>query len=172
MKRLGLIFLFLLGCQTTQYQPFDPGKVYFGGEGIAKFHPYGRVAKCRTAFGLDPAAFGGMVTAVSTRIHERFPAMTTAGKRGGPYDPKARCIRVKGVESGESVTLRAVDKCCGKSLSNKTTHQLDMAEEAFVKIGPKAKGNLRVTWALVDCPNELQIQSDSAICDDDYYFTP
>lgn len=171
MRFLLLAVIVLVGCQTTKVEDFDSNRVYLSGEGIAKYHIYDGTSKCKTAFGLDPDAFDLMVTAVSFRIYEKFPAMTKVGKRGGPYNPRARCLRVTGLESGESIMVRAIDKCCGGSLASRSTHQLDLAEEAFVKIGPKAKGNLRVSWSLVDCPGELQVQSDSAVCDNGYYFS-
>ncbi len=171
MKRLLLATLVLTACQTVGTAPYDPDRVYLEGSGIAKYHYYDGTSACKTAFGLDPGAFDNMVTAVSFRIHEKYPAMTKVGRRGGPYDPKARCIRVTSKESGESIHVRAIDKCCGGALSNSSTHQLDLAEEAFVKLGPKAKGNLKVKWALVDCPPELQVTRDSAVCNDGYYFT-
>ena len=173
MKSIWLLILLTLalGCQTTQTAGYDPKKVYLAGEGIAKYHYYDGTSKCKTAFGLDPDAFDMQVTAVSMRIHDRFPAMTKVGKRGGPYDPKARCVRVTGVESGKTIKVRAIDKCCGGPLASKGTHQLDLAEEAFVQLGPKAKGNLRVKWELIDCPPALQVVRASAVCDDGYYFT-
>ena len=68
-------------------------------------------------------------------------------------------------------TVRAIDECCGGSLNSSTTHQLDLAEEAFEQLGPLSQGRLAVEWALVDCPYSLQVKSDSAVCDDDYYFS-
>lgn len=172
MIRSLLIFLLLVGCTTTaKVENIDPSKPYASGEGIAKYHIYDGTSKCKTAFGLDPDAFDMMVTAVSFRIFEKNPEMRRVGKRGGPYNPKSRCVRVTGLESGKSITVRAIDKCCGGSLRSTTTHQLDLAEEAFVKIGEKKKGNLKVKWNLIDCPEDLQVNSDSAVCDDNYYFS-
>lgn len=164
--------LLLNACASTSTpdQAYDPKRVYLSGEGVAKYHLYDGTSKCKTAFGLDPDAFDLMVTAVSFRIHEQIPSMTKVGRRGGPYDPKARCVRVKGIESGREIVVRAIDKCCGGRLSSPSTHQLDLAEEAFVKIGPKEKGNLRVKWAVVDCPSDLQVRRDSDVCNDAYYF--
>jgi hypothetical protein len=165
----GFVLILLASCQTTA--DYDNGKVYMTGKGIAKYHIYNGVSECKTAFGLDPDAFDGMVTAIPLKLHAKFPDMTKVGKRDGPYDPKARCIRVRSLGTGQAIVVRAIDKCCGSAdFANPKTHQLDLAEEAFEKLAPLSKGNLSVEWALVDCPNSLQVKSDSAVCDDGFYF--
>lgn len=91
--------------------------------------------------------------------------------RDGPYDPTACCIKIRAVGSDKVIKFRAIDKCCGRGeLSDPKSHQLDLAEEAFEKLAPLAKGNLSIEWALVDCPNSLQVKSDSAVCNDNFYF--
>ncbi|RYZ51949.1 MAG: hypothetical protein EOP07_20430, partial [Proteobacteria bacterium] len=106
-----LLLLLLLGCQTTA--DFDNGKVYMSGKGIAKYHIYSGVSACKTSFGLDPDAFDHMVTAVPIKLHAKFPDMTKVGKRDGPYDPKARCIKVRATGTDKTIVVRAIDKCCG-----------------------------------------------------------
>ncbi|MBC7658952.1 MAG: hypothetical protein H7249_04525 [Chitinophagaceae bacterium] len=149
----------------------DNGKVYLRGRGVAKYHLYKSVGKCQTAFGLDPSAFDGMVTAVAFPIAAQFPRLAKVGKRSGPYDPSAHCIRVREVGKSTSIVVRAIDKCCTKTLGSAQTHQLDLADDAFAKLAPLARGNLSVEWAVVDCPNSLRVKSDSAVCDDNYYFS-
>ncbi len=140
------------------------------GKGVARFHLYGDVGKCNTALGLDPKAFGMMVVAASTRIHDQLPKLLKVGKRKGPYDNTARCVQVTSVESKASIQVRIIDKCCGESLSDPTTHQLDLSQEAFTKLASPDKGRLDITWKVIDCPDNLQVKNDDAVCNDDYYY--
>lgn len=150
--------------------PVDINPVYMKGRGIAKYHDYGSVSKCKTAFGLSPEAFSMMVTAASMRITEKFPSMGKVGRREGPYDSRARCFHVRSLENQKTVLVRVIDKCCGGNLANEKSHQLDLAKEAFETIAPLAQGNVRIEWKLVDCPPPLQVESDSDVCDDNSYF--
>jgi hypothetical protein len=162
----------LLGsCQTTNWSDASGGRVYLAGRGVAKFHHYEGVSKCRTAFGLDPAAFQFRVTAASSQIARKFPAMGKAGRRDGPYDGTARCIRVQRQGTEKSIVVRAIDICCGGDLKNPRTHQLDLSRQAFEQLGPRSLGKLQVNWAVIDCPPSLQLQNDAAVCNEDYYFT-
>jgi expansin (peptidoglycan-binding protein) len=169
---LGSLGLGLLlgSCQTTKWSEEAGAREYLKGRGIAKYHIYDGVGKCRTAFGLDPAAFGMRVTAASSLIAKKFPEMGKVGRRKGPYDHRARCIRVQREGSSQSIVVRAIDICCGGDLGNPRSHQLDLSRQAFEKLGPLSLGKLAVNWAVVDCPSSLQLQSDAAVCDDNYYF--
>jgi expansin (peptidoglycan-binding protein) len=158
-------------CQTTDWSDDGGGRVYMKGRGIAKYHHYDGVSKCRTAFGLDPNAFQMRVTAASSQITKKFPAMGKAGRRNGPYDGTARCIRVQREGTKKTIVVRAIDVCCGGDLASPRTHQLDLSRQAFEELGPRSLGNLQVTWAVVDCPSSLQVPSDAAVCNQDYYFT-
>lgn len=149
--------------------PATGERVHLSGRGIAKYHLYTGLGKCFTALGLDPAAFGMMVTAGSTQIYNRFPGMLKVGRRGGPYDPTARCVKATAA-GGRSVTVRIIDKCCGAPLTDPASHQLDLSEQAFAKLAPLGQGNVAVDWQLIDCPNELQVKNDAAVCNDDYYY--
>lgn len=173
-QRLTLSLLLVTACHTTpkrqEGKGHGEGPIYMKGRGIAKYHDYDSVPKCKTAFGLDPEAFDMMVTAASMRITERFPAMGKAGRRDGPYDHRARCFHVRSLENQKSVMVRAIDKCCGDSLTSERTHQLDLARQAFAQIAPLAQGNVRIEWMLVDCPPGLQVSGDGDVCDDNYYF--
>ncbi|WP_141734301.1 RlpA-like double-psi beta-barrel domain-containing protein [Oligoflexus tunisiensis] len=158
-------------CQTTQDWGGNPGsRVYLSGRGIAKYHIYDGVSKCKTAFGLDPKAFGMRVTAASSQITKKFPGMEKAGRRNGPYETTARCIRVQRQGTDKVIVVRAIDICCGGDLKNPRTHQLDLSRQAFEQLGPPTLGNLAVSWAVVDCPSSLQVPNDAAVCDDNYYF--
>jgi len=169
VKTLGFWAL-AAGCQTTDWSDDVGGRVYLSGRGVAKYHHYDGVAKCRTAFGLDPQAFNMRVTAASSQITRKFPAMVKAGRRNGPYDGTARCVRVQRQGTNKTIVVRAIDICCGGDLKNARTHQLDLSRQAFEQLGSPALGNLQVNWAVVDCPRSLQVASDAAVCDDNYYF--
>lgn len=166
---LGLIAL-AIGCQTTNWSDDSGGRVYLRGSGVAKYHNYEGVAKCRTAFGLDPRAFAMRVTAASSQITKKFPTMGKVGRRNGPYDATARCLRVQRKGTDKSIVVRAIDICCGGDLKNPRTHQLDLSRQAFEQLGPRSLGNLAVNWEVIDCPRSLQLESDAAVCDDAYYF--
>ncbi len=172
-KWLGCLGLFALSsaCQTTDWSEEGGGRVYLKGRGVAKYHNYEGVSKCRTAFGLDPSAFDMRVTAASSQITKKFPAMAKAGRRDGPYDATARCIRVERQGTDKSIVVRAIDICCGGDLRNPRSHQLDLSRQAFEQLGPRSLGNLSVNWAVIDCPPSLQLQNDAAVCNDEYYFT-
>jgi hypothetical protein len=146
------------------------GTTYLSGRGIAKYHIYEGVNKCSTAFGLNPPSFGMMVTAASTQIYDRFPAMLKVGRRNGPYDPKARCVRVNPVGQSKTIMVRIIDKCCGGSLADPNSHQLDLSQQAFQQLAPLGQGNVAIQWQLVDCPDNLQVKNDSYVCNDDYYY--
>jgi expansin (peptidoglycan-binding protein) len=166
-----LMIATLLGsCQTTDRSDAAGGRVYLKGRGVAKYHIYDGVGKCRTAFGLDPAAFGMQVTAASSQIAKKFPDMGKVGRRKGPYDHRARCIRVQREGGSQSIVVRAIDICCGGDLGNPRSHQLDLSRQAFEQLGPLALGKLAVNWAVVDCPPSLHLPGDAAVCNDDYYF--
>ena len=170
---LGALSLGVLvgSCQTTDWSDDAGGPVYLKGRGVAKYHHYDGVGKCRTAFGLDPSAFQMRVTAASSQITKKFPAMGKAGRRNGPYDGTARCIRVQREGTQNTIVVRAIDVCCGGDLQNPRSHQLDLSRQAFEQLGPRSLGNLQVRWAVVDCPASLTIPNDAAVCDEDYYFT-
>jgi expansin (peptidoglycan-binding protein) len=157
-------------CQTTDWSDEGDGKVYLRGRGIAKYHHYDSVRKCKTAFGLDPDAFKMRVTAASSQITKKFPSMGKVGKRGGPYDSTARCIRVNRQGTDRTIVVRAIDICCGGDLSNPKSHQLDLSLQAFEQLGAKSLGNLAVNWAVIDCPKSLRVESDDEVCSDAYYF--
>src|SRR6478735_11450293 len=103
---LGLL-LIVTGCQTIPWSDDEGGIVHMQGQGIAKFHVYDGVRKCKTAFGLDPKASHMRVTAASSQITKKFPMMGKAGKRGGPYDGTERCIRVNGQGTDKNIVVRA-----------------------------------------------------------------
>jgi expansin (peptidoglycan-binding protein) len=170
---LGTVVISALvhGCQTTDWSDDSSGRVYLKGRGVARYHHYDGVSKCRTAFGLDPAAFGMRVTAASSQIAKKFPALAKAGRRNGPYDGTARCIRVQRDGSEKAIVVRSIDICCGGDLSNPRTHQLDLSRQAFEQLGPRSLGRFVVNWAVIDCPPSLQVRNDAAVCNDDYYFT-
>ncbi|HYX39046.1 MAG TPA: hypothetical protein VE954_38570 [Oligoflexus sp.] len=165
-----LLLIPLMGCQSTDWSSGEGGRVHLSGRGVAKYHNYDGVAKCRTAFGLDPRAFAMQVTAASSQIARQFPAMGKVGRRQGPYENAARCIRVQRQGTTKTIVVRAIDICCGGDLKSPSTHQLDLSRQAFEQLGPVALGNLRVNWAVVDCPKSLQVESDDDVCDDAYYF--
>jgi expansin (peptidoglycan-binding protein) len=167
---LGLVAL-VSSCQTTDWSDDAGGRVYMKGRGVAKYHHYDGVGKCRTAFGLDPAAFKMRVTAASSQITKNFPAMVKAGRRNGPYDGAARCIRVQREGTQKFIVVRAIDVCCGGDLKSPRSHQLDLSRQAFEQLGPRSLGNLQVSWAVVDCPPSLEVPNDAAVCNQDYYFT-
>ncbi len=163
-----LLLVSLLGaCATLDYQV--SGRTYLTGQGIAKYHEYGSVSACKTAFGLDPHALHMRVTAVAFRITEQVPGLGKAGRRGGPYDSQAKCMIVKTSKPGKSVVVRMIDKCCKGPLSP-ASHQLDLSREAFSELADPSLGNLKVDWQVVDCPPALRLDSDSSVCDDDFYF--
>ncbi len=168
--QLSLILLLSSACQTVSWTDGIEAPSRLEGQGIAKYHEYSGVDKCKTAFGLDPRAFEMRVTAASARIVERLPGIHKAGVRGGPYDGRARCIRVEHANGQKTVVVRAIDICCGGDLSSPKTHQLDLSRQAFEQLAPTELGRIPVKWAIIDCPESLQVEKDSDLCDRDYYF--
>lgn len=56
-----------------------------------------------------------------------------------------RCASVKGPKG--TVVVEILDKCPGCDSGD-----LDLSEQAFVKIAAKSDGRVKITWSFVDCP--------------------
>src|SRR5262249_56707844 len=113
---------------------------------FASFNIYKGVPASSVKCDLNPARFNLMVTAVRSDIFSTTPRICH------------RCVRVTSKPrdggNGKSVTVRVIDES-NDFTSNGGHRLLDMAPEAFRKIGNLSAGSIPISFDFVTCPAGL-----------------
>jgi hypothetical protein len=143
----------------TSPLPTDPGSndgaTATSYEGFASYHPYDDVPGINVACSpaasteFDPKNFGLMVTALQDQLFDDLGKAVVCHKcaqvTSRPHDGG----------NGATVTVRIIDRTQDHT-SNGGRRYLDLAPQAFARIGEIAKGFIPVGFHIVDCPPELR----------------
>lgn len=116
--------------------------------GFTSFNIYAGVPATSVKCELDPADFNLQVTAIR---HDLFTRL------GGSVCNKCAKVTSKaaGGGNGKTVIVRIIDESNDFS-SNGGKRLLDMAPQAFRKIGNTDAGSIPVSFQIVNCPTRLQ----------------
>jgi len=128
------------GADEDQGEPIAGEAEALTRSGFSSYNIYKGVPATSVKCDLKPERFNLMVTAIRHDIFSTTPNICH------------KCVRV--THDGKSVTVRVIDES-NDFTSNNGQRKLDMAPEAFRKIGSIAAGSIPVTFQFVSCPAAL-----------------